>query len=107
MKTTLTPPPITPNWRPSHDRVGLLKVERNEGRRTWFELQNWYVQDDEEHAANCRFFGATAAMAEALENCRQYLARLPESMHAESSGVYLGALSALLHAGYVAPTTEG
>lgn len=49
------------------NRIGLLKVERHDDRGKIFELQNWCVQDDDQHRANCRFFAAAPAMAEALE----------------------------------------
>lgn len=105
MKTTLTPPPITPGpW--------TVSPTTKYASRWVQDPKGWDVASVTQHQtgdydAVAQFIAAAPAMAEALENCRQYLASLPESMHAESSAVYLGALSALLQAGYVAPTKEG
>jgi hypothetical protein len=98
MTTKLIPPNITPNWRPSQDRVGLLKVEHEEGDRKYFSLQNWYVQDDDQHAANCKFFGSTTAMAEALVLALDYLT--PALPHLPLHEPALTIRAALLSAGY-------
>jgi hypothetical protein len=105
MTTKLIPPNITPNWRPSQGRVGLLKVEHEEGDRKYFSLQNWYVQDDDQHASNCRFFGATAAMAEALAIQLERMEWACENVFSEEAALWMqksindmGAV--LLSAGY-------
>lgn len=108
---TLVPPPIMPGpWR--SDPYSFLVLAPPSGRSSDAlgkdtKLLEVKIADCEsrpcgpsESKANAYFIAAAPAMAEALEECRQYLSTLPESMHKESNVVYLKALSALLSAGY-------
>lgn len=99
MKTTLTPPPITPDWIPGEQRTGLRKMEVDDGV---FAYANWYVQDDDQHEANSKFFAAAPAMAEALLLAYDYLVNLPPGELSESREAYLAVEKALLSAGYTA-----
>lgn len=58
----LKPPNITPGIRPTHGRE-MHKEVAVDGVT---QLMRWHVQDNAEHTANCRFFGSTKRLAEAL-----------------------------------------
>jgi hypothetical protein len=102
----LIPPNTTPDWTPSQDRVGLKRIEYHDDRGKWGQLQTWYVQDDAQHEANCKFFLAAPAMAAALEKAHLYMLNLPESEHDESREAYLAVTAALLAAGYTQSDPE-
>jgi hypothetical protein len=59
----MNPPKTTPDWTPEPNRIGS-RVVLKEGI---YQRMNWYVADDEEAAANARFYGAAQKMAAALE----------------------------------------
>lgn len=96
---TLVPPPITPNWTPGPERVGLLTVETVKDSGKYYEKRNWYVQDDTEATANFRFFGAAPAMAEALVAVWDHYASIDDLSRAEER-VFRKVEDALLSAGY-------
>jgi hypothetical protein len=100
MKTSLTPPPITKNWTPGPERVGLLTVETVKGTGKYYQKTNWYVQDDTEAAANFRFFGAAPAMAEALVRAMDALETFGREFNMTSGGLAGECHKALLSAGY-------
>jgi ribosome-binding ATPase YchF (GTP1/OBG family) len=63
----MTPPKITRGWNPGNNRTGMMTMLVDNGHERHYQHQNWYVADDEEAAANARFYGAAQKMAAALE----------------------------------------
>jgi hypothetical protein len=63
----MTPPKITKGWSPGNNRTGMMTMLVDNGHERHYQHQNWYVADDEEAAANARFYGAAQKMAAALE----------------------------------------
>lgn len=117
MNTQLTPPPITPGkWEVWGANMGPIPLMWKDGEAfdylpgftLWAveSISKWPENTQKQIYANYQLLAAAPQMAEALENCRQYLASLPQSMHTESAPVYLAALAALLQAGYTSPTAD-
>jgi hypothetical protein len=102
----LVPPNTTPDWTPSQDRVGLKRIEYHDHRGEWWQLQNWYVQDDAQHEANCKFFLAAPAMAAALVRALDALETFQREFNMTSGGLADECRSALLSAGYTQSDSE-